>query len=286
MAAHVAPSLSTVLCRSALAAAGTLGVALLCASCAVGPNYKRPGVVTTPQFKEAAGWKKAEPSDGNTRGAWWEIYNDPVLSELEKKVELANQTLRQAAASYEQARQLARADRATWFPSVTAQGAAQRSRSRTQGVNNVYSASGGASWDLDLWGRIQRTVEADVASAEASAADYAFAKLSLQLQLAQNYFQLRAFDERKRLYEEAVKGYQRFYDIAKNKYTAGVATRSDILSAQTQVDTTRAQALDVTLQRAQSEHAIAVLTGEPPALLSIQPWSRMASTALFIRTGR
>jgi NodT family efflux transporter outer membrane factor (OMF) lipoprotein len=284
MAAHVASSKKKISRSRALAATGTLGVALLCASCAVGPNYKRPEVVTTPEFKEAAGWKKAEPSDAKTRGAWWEIYNDPILNELEKKVELANQTLKQAAASYEQARQLARADHATWFPTVTAQGAVERSRSRVQGVNNAYSASGGATWDLDLWGRIRRTVEADVASAEASAADFASAKLSLQLELAQNYFQLRASDERKRLYEEAVKGYQRFYDIAKNKYTAGISTRSDILSAQTQVDTARAQALDVTLQRAQYEHAIAVLTGEPPALLSIQPWTEYKAASPFVPT--
>ena len=127
MAAHVASLSNNVLRRRALAATGTLGVALLCASCAVGPNYKRPEVVTTPEFKEAAGWKKAEPGDEKPRGAWWEIYNDPVLNDLERKVELANQSLKQAAASYEQARQLARADRATWFPSVTAQGSVERS---------------------------------------------------------------------------------------------------------------------------------------------------------------
>jgi NodT family efflux transporter outer membrane factor (OMF) lipoprotein len=263
-------------------------VAILLTGCAVGPNYHRPPAPVPPTFKEAEGWKQAKPADVAERGPWWQAFNDPTLNQLETDAAGANTTIAQAAANYEQARQIARADRATLFPTITASGSAQRARagsgrfggasssgtssgsgtvapsSSSSPINNSFSASLGASWTFDFWGRIRRQVEADVAAAQTSAADLANARLSIQASVAETYFQLRIADERVRLRQIAVDAYSRTLKIAQNKYGVGVVARSDVISAQAQLDSARAQLIDAGIQRAQLEHALAVLTGRPP----------------------
>lgn len=256
--------------------------------CTLGPDYRRPDAPVPASFKEAAGWKPAAPGDASPRGPWWEAFHDPVLNELESRVAASNFTLQQAAANYEQARQVARADRTTLLPSISAVGTAQREKSGASGaaasgaggVNpaatnsrafSTYSADLQASWEPDFWGRARRTIEAATAAAQASAADLASARLSTEAALAQDYIGLRILDEKKALLDHAVADYTRTLQITRNKYAVGVAARSDVLLAQTQLDSTRVQAIDVGIQRSQYEHALAVLTGRAPLELSVAP---------------
>jgi len=285
--------------------------AALAAGCAVGPDYKRPPLAvsnTPPTFKEAEGWKAATPADAAARGPWWEAFHDPILNELEERVAISNQSVAQAVANYEEARQLARSDRTGFLPTLGVTGSAQRSKqptghtiststastttstsgtsssttstassgststgSSTGGTSNNFTAALQASWEPDIWGKVSRTVELDVATAQADAADLAALRLSTQSTLAQDYIQIRALDEKIRLLANAVKDYSRTLMISKNKYAVGVAARSDVISAQSELDSTRAQLVDVGVQRAQLEHAIAVLTGRLPADLALEP---------------
>jgi NodT family efflux transporter outer membrane factor (OMF) lipoprotein len=251
----------------------------LAGGCAVGPDYKRPAAEIPVAFKETPGWKEAVPADSAARGPWWEALGDPVLSELEGRVASANQSLRQAAATYEEARQAARADHATYFPDLSAVGSAYRTHPVPAGgsqpaTSNAFSASLEASWAPDFWGRIRRQAEADVNAAQASAANLASARLATQVLLAQDYIALRAVDEKKRLLDNAVESYGRTLKITQNKYAVGVSARSDVISAEALLDSARAQAIDVGVQRAQLEHAIAVLVGRPPSEFSIAPQPR------------
>jgi NodT family efflux transporter outer membrane factor (OMF) lipoprotein len=264
-----------------------LAVILATASaCSVGPDYKKPDAPTPAAFKEQAGWKASDPRDEIDRGAWWSIYKDPTLDDLEKQIDISNQTLKQSEAAYRQARAVVDQARASFFPTVTGNGSAQRSyqgpgvsrsglgtltniagvTNRTGGnAFNDFSASVGGSWDLDVWGRIRRTVEGDVATAQATAADLASARLSAQSTLAIDYFQLRYQEELKRLLDTTVVDFQRSLDIAQNQYNAGVAAKADVLSAQTQVLNAQAAAINAGVLRATLEHAIAVLIGKTPA---------------------
>ncbi|HVW19815.1 MAG TPA: efflux transporter outer membrane subunit [Opitutaceae bacterium] len=259
-------------------------VLALAAGCAVGPTYHRPTVATPAAFKEAAGWKQAAPADAGPRGAWWEVFQDPVLSGLEAQVATSNFTLQEDAAAYEQARQIARADRGTFLPLLDATGSAERSRapagrslasgastvvSPANSITNSFSASLQASWQPDFWGRIRQEVRADVAAAQASAADLANARLSIQSELARDYIALRVADQRQQLLNDAANAYARTLEISRNKYAVGVSAHSDVLSAQAQLDATRAAAIDAGVQRAQFEHAIAVLVGKAPADFAI-----------------
>ena len=258
-----------------------LGAAVLAlaAGCAVGPDFKRPVVANVPAaFKEDAGWKVAAPDDGGKRGPWWEAFGDPVLDKLESQVETSNQNVLAALANYEAARQIVHSDRTGYLPTVSVDGSATRSRapsyqSAVPGsatasgrgysmASNLYSADLQASWAPDIWGKLRRTVEADVATAQANAADLASAILSMQATLAEDYIGLRAADDKIRLLEGAVSDYSRTLRITRNKYAVGVSARSDIITAQTQLDSTRAQLVDAGVQRAQYEHALAVLVGQ------------------------
>ncbi len=242
------------------------------AACAVGPNYKRPTVTTTPAFKEAEGWTPARPADGVAKGDWWSVFNDPVLDGLEKKVEVSNQNLAAAEAAYREARALVAEDRAALFPTVDLTGAATGSRvaaTRTSVTANSFQASLGASWAVDVWGRIRRTIEGAKASAQSSAADLANAKLTGQSELAADYFQLRVTDVQKALLVDTVDEYTRSLKITQNQYNAGVAAKSDVLTAQTQLTNAQASLVDLDRARTQAEHAIAVLAGEPPAALTL-----------------
>lgn len=259
------------------------GVAALLAlaGCAAGPSYRRPAAATLTGYKEAAGWTSARPAAAAPRGSWWTAFGDPELDHLEARVAESNQTLKQAEASYEQARQLARADRTGYLPFLSVVGSAQRSRSSgAAGVRpvNAFNASLQASWEPDFWGRLRRTTEAGVATAQAGAADVAVVRLSLQSALAQDYIGLRVLDERRRLLQDAVTAYRRTLTISQNRYRAGVTARSDVVSAQTQLDNARAQLIDVGVQRAHLEHAIAVLTGRPPSAVTIPVQARLDLT--------
>jgi NodT family efflux transporter outer membrane factor (OMF) lipoprotein len=255
----------------------------LAAGCAVGPDFKKPVVANVPAaFKEDAGWKVAAPDDGAKRGPWWEVFGDPVLNQLEAQVESSNQNVLAALANYEEARQIVHSDRTGYLPTVSVDGSATRSRapafestlpgSTTAGrglTTNLYSADLQASWAPDIWGKLRRTVEADVATAQANAADLASAILSMQATLAQDYIGLRTSDDKIRLLEGAVSDYTRTLRITQNKYAVGVSARSDIITAQTQLDSTRAQLVDAGVQRAEYEHALAVLVGKAPSAFSI-----------------
>jgi NodT family efflux transporter outer membrane factor (OMF) lipoprotein len=254
-------------------------VILLFAGCAVGPNYHRPEAASPAAYKEAAGWKSAAPADATARGPWWSVFEDPLLNDLEQQATVSNQTIKQAEANYEQARQLARADRTSLLPLVSLAGSAQRSVSPTfPAATTSYSASLQASWEPDFWGRIRRTSEASVATAQAGAADLALTRLSLQTSLAQDYVTLRTLDEQARLLNDAVEAYRRTLTISQNRYKAGVAARSDVASAQAQLDNARAQFINVGVQRSRMEHAIAALVGKAPAEVGIAPTARLGVT--------
>ncbi len=259
-------------------------ITALLAGCAVGPNYVRPSTPISPTFKEAEGWVRAQPDDAAPRGDWWTVLGDPVLDKLESQVEVSNQNLAAAEAAYRQARATVSEQRAALFPTVSLNGSAQRSERGVSagtgsgsgitipgggGPQNSFQLAGQASWEPDLWGKIRRTIEAAGAQAQASNADLANARLSAQSTLATDYIALRADDELKRLTDLTVDGYQRSLTIATNQYNAGLTAKNDLLTAQSQLASAQAQSADIVRQRAQAEHAIAVLTGQAPANFSI-----------------
>jgi NodT family efflux transporter outer membrane factor (OMF) lipoprotein len=259
--------------------AATAALALL-AACTVGPNYVRPTADTPAAFKEMEGWKTAQPRDQELRGKWWETYNDALLNELEERVSVSNQNLAQAAAQFRQARALVQSARAGYLPTVSANASATRSQSpsgfigqnqnlNSHGPSTSYTLSLDAVWEADLWGRVRRTVESNESGAQASAADLQALRLSVQAQLAQNYFQVRALDAQKQLFDDTIVAYQRSLTLTQNQYSAGVAAKVDVIQAQTQLKTTQAQALDLGVQRAQLEHAIALLIGKPASTYSL-----------------
>lgn len=257
-----------------------LAAALMLAlgGCAVGPDYKRPATVDVSAFKEAEGWVPAAPADALERGPWWSLFKDPVLDQLEARVDVSNQNVALAVAAYAQARALVREQRASLFPTVTLDGGASRSRSSgntttgtTGRVGNNYQLSIGGSWEPDVWGRLGRAVDGAKAGEQASAADLASAKLSAQGELAANYFSLRQTDAQKKLLESTLAGYQRALEITQNRYASGIAARTDVLQAQTQLANAQADNAGLQRQRAQLEHAIAVLVGEAPGNFKLPP---------------
>jgi NodT family efflux transporter outer membrane factor (OMF) lipoprotein len=251
-------------------------VALALAACTVGPNYVRPTADVPAAFKETQDWKTAQPRDQELRGEWWEAFNDPLLNTLMGEVSVSNQNLAQAAAQFRQARALVQAARAGYFPSVSGGASATRARSSANLGNgnsgftgNNYSLSLDAVWEADLWGKVRRTVESNAAAAQASAADLDALRLSTRAELAQNYFQLRALDTQKQLFDDTISAYQRSLKLTQNQYAVGVAAKADVIQAQTQLKNTQAQAIDLGVQRAQLEHAIALLLGRPASEYSL-----------------
>ena len=263
-------------------AAGLAGLAaLLLGGCMVGPDYTKPSVPMTPIYKEADGWKVAQPGDHLPRGQWWVILGDPELHALEEQVAAANQNLKIAEARLREARALVRFNRAALFPTISAGvgiSSIRDSANRPFLTPNVNTGSSGdllfsldMSYEIDLWGRVRRTVAAARNEAQATAADLETARLSLQAELAMDYFELRAADAQKQLLDETVKAFEAALRLTTNRFQGGAAPKSDVAQAQTQLDTTLAQATDVTVQRAQLEHAIATLIGKPPAAFSLSP---------------
>lgn len=247
-------------------------------ACSPGPDYVRPSVTTPAAYKENAGWKTAEPRDQLSRGDWWTIFHDAELDALQNKVLVANQNLRAAEARYRQARALTQSARAALFPTVSANVSATRSQSAasatrsantTNAIATQRTLSFEANWEADVWGRIGRSVEAASANADASAADLASATLSIQAELALDYFSLRVLDVQLKLYDETIAAYEKSLALTRNRYATGVAARVDIVQAQTQLKSTQAQAIDLRNQRAQLEHAIALLVGQTPADFSL-----------------
>ena len=247
------------------------------AACSVGPDYKRPPAVVPAAYKEAKGWQVAQPNDAIDRGAWWSVYQDPTLSGLEQQVAISNQTLKASEAAYRQAVAVVGEGRSGYLPTLSINGSANLAKSAgaIQSPSTVahgeYSAQASIDWDLDIWGRIRRTVESDVASAQASAADLAVARLSAQATLATDYFELRADDTDALLYQQTIAAFQHSLQIVRNQYAAGVASQADVAAAETQLQSAQAAAIDLGVQRTAFEHAIALLAGKAPADLTIAP---------------
>lgn len=262
------------LARTSLAGISLAGISL--AACSVGPDYVRPSAPTSSQFKEAKGWKFATPLDTVDRGPWWSIYKDPKLAELLSQVEISNQTVAAAVASYEQARAIIKESQAGFFPTVTnsynAAGVHQGGGSSGFSTTSLtFNPIANATWDLDVWGRIRRTVESSAAAAQVSAADLGNATLSAQAALATAYFNLRTADALKALLEQTASSYRKTLEITRNQYKSGIVSQADVITAETLVLSTEAQAINVGVLRAQYEHAIAVLIGKPPAALTLMP---------------
>jgi NodT family efflux transporter outer membrane factor (OMF) lipoprotein len=263
---------------------GVLAIAwLLLAGCTVGPKYVRPTTDVPSDYKEAASeFKQAEPRDQIAKGKWWEIYDDPRLNSLEERISVSNQTLKAQQAQFVEARAALRVARAQLYPTVSASLSASRtgqSQNRAlfsnpaRQVYNDFSLPFDVSYEPDVWGRVRRLVEASRAQAQASAADLASVDLTLHAELATDYFELRGLDSEKQLLDSTVEAYERALQLTQSRYQGGVASAVDVAQAQTQLETTRALAKDVEVNRARFEHAIAVLAGETPATFSIEPMS-------------
>jgi len=255
--------------------------------CTVGPKYIKPSVPTTATFKEEAPasfkesdqWQPAHPADQTSHGKWWEIFGDPELNEMEEQIAGSNQNLRVAEARFREARAAIRFNRASQFPTISTAPNASYVKNSDYSSNfssKIQQSSEGdfvlpfdLSYELDLWGRVRRSVAAAREEAQATAADYETAKLSLEAELALDYFELRSADAQKQLLDDTVKAYTDNLQLTVNRFKGGVAPKADVAQAQTQLDTTRVQDTDVTVQRAQFEHAIATLIGKPPAEFSL-----------------
>ena len=253
-------------------------LALLVSGCAVGPTYQRPATPEVSAFKEAGEWIPAVPADALERGPWWTLFGDPVLDQLASRVEVSNQNVAIAVGAYAQARAVVREQRASLLPSVSLDGGASRAGSSGNSATgaggrtgNNYQVSLGASWEPDVWGRLGRVVDSASAGAQASAADLASAKLSAQGELAVNYFSLRQTDAQNALLESTIAGYARALEIAQNRYNAGIVARTDVLQAQSQLASSKADQAGLQRTRAQFEHAIAVLVGDAPGNFSLRP---------------
>jgi len=233
------------------------------AACTVGPDYVRPEAVPIPTaFKEMQDWKPAQPNELGMNGNWWEMFHDPQLNALVAQIDISNQNLAESEASFRKAMALVQSARAAMYPSVGLTASKTNSSTLSSGVNHSYATALNASWELDLWGSVRRNVEANEATAQATAGDLAAARLSAQSSLAQNYLQLRVLDSQQKLLDETVIAYQRSYALTKNQYAVGVAALSDMIQADTQLKTAQASAL---------EHAIALLTGQSASTFSITP---------------
>ena len=262
---------------------------ILIAGCRVGPQYTRPTVPLAPEFKEAGpdayksvdGWKAAQPSDQQLKGAWWELFNDHQLNALEIQIDPSNQTLKQASANFQASRAQIRFYRASKVPTIgTAPSISDVRTSANRPYFNSSLANNGEgdfllpidlNYEVDLWGRIRRSITAATEQAQASAADLENVRLSLHAELALDYFGLRSADAQEKLLDDTVLAYRRAVQLTNDRYTGGASPLSDLTQAQTQLQAALVQSTDVTIQRAEFEHAIAVLLGKAPAELTIPP---------------
>ena len=257
--------------------------------CVVGPNYHEPSTPPPPPaYKELpppnppnGSWKQAQPNDAQIKGKWWEIYGDPQLNALEEKIAVSNQTLKAATEEYFEAREQVRVARANYYPTVSAGPSISRTRESYNQPNtqraltdfqyNNFNLQGQVLWQPDLWGEVRRSVEAARANAQASAADLANVALSLQAELAMDYFEMRGLDSQQQLLDGTVKADADYLRLTQIRFKGGVATDVDVAEAETQLETVKAQLIDVGVARAQYEHAIATLTGQPASSFSFAP---------------
>jgi NodT family efflux transporter outer membrane factor (OMF) lipoprotein len=258
---------------------------MLLLGCVVGPKYSRPSTQVPQAYKELPqGWKTAAPADQLQRGKWWEIFHDPQLNALEERVNVSNQSLKAAYDQFLQARALVRYYRADYYPTVTAGASGTYTRpSQNRPISTIATTKNTTdlllpvtiSWEPDVFGRIRRTVEAARSNAQASAADVESVRLAVHAELASDYFQMRTLDAEEQLLQSTVTAYERALELTQNRHKGGVASAVDVAQAQTQLETTRAQATDIQVQRSQFEHAIAVLVGEPASSFSFaeMPWT-------------
>jgi NodT family efflux transporter outer membrane factor (OMF) lipoprotein len=255
-----------------------LGLAVLTA-CSVTPPYQAPTLAMPSAFKEAgATWSAAAPADALDRGHWWELFGDADLNRLAEQVQLSNQNIAAAVAAYAQAQALVRQQRAGLFPSVGLTGGATRSGGDGIASRTSTQASLGVDWAPDLWGKLEAGVSNAQASAQASEADLASARLSAVGLLVSAYFQLREADEEITLLVDTVAGYERSLQITSNRYAAGVVAKTDVLQAQTQLANARADLATMRQNRARYEHSVAVLIGKAPAdfALTVGSWRVVA----------
>ena len=259
-----------------------LAVAVLqLVGCAVGPKYHTPVVQAPPAYKELGDWKPAQPNDQNLGGSWWTIFQDPQLDALELQVNVSNQNLKAAEAQYRQARAALRYNRADYYPTVTAAPSATRTRvsanrpppnSIFNGITeNDFVLPFDVSYQADVWGRVRKNVESYREQAQASAADLATVNLSMHADLAVDYFQARSLDAEEQLLNSTVKQYEQALELNQSRFEGGIASEVEVEQAKTQLQTTRAAAIDVGVLRAQYEHAVAILIGKPPAEFSLPP---------------
>ena len=266
-----------------------LGVSLLglvlFKGCDKAPKYVKPSVATpavykeiSPDaFKETKDWKFARPNDSEIRGKWWEMYNDPQLNTLEDRLNTANQNIALADANFRAARALVKESRSQYFPTVTTspsiiasrQSSATRSNFSAGRVNVNYTLPFDATWEPDFWGRIRNTVIASASEAQASAADLQNVRLTVEAELAFDYYQLRALDAEERLLQTTIAAYQQQLELTRVRFQTGIVSDEDVAQAETQLKTTQAQATDLGVARAQFEHAIAVLTGQPASTFTL-----------------
>ncbi|MGA7106446.1 MAG: efflux transporter outer membrane subunit [Terracidiphilus sp.] len=257
--------------------------------CMVGPQYARPSVPLAPAFEEPLptnfnsedGWKSAQPSDAQLKGDWWNLFDDPQLNSLEAQIDPANQTLKQAEANFRAARAAVRFNRASEAPTIGVAPSVGAIRdSNNQPYLNISGSNNGEgdfvlpfdlNYEIDLWGRIRRTVAQAREQAQASAADLETSRLSLHAELAFDYFDLRSADAQRKLLNDTVTAFQSALQLTEDRYNGGASPLSDVTQARTQLQAAQVQATDVDIQRAMYEHAIAVLIGKPPAVFSLSP---------------
>jgi outer membrane protein, multidrug efflux system len=249
---------------------------VVASACAPKVKYVQPTVDVAPAFRENADWKTAQPADDVLRGNWWELFGDPDLNALEQQIDVSNQTLKAADAQFAQARALVRGTRATLFPTVDFGPSAVRAEaSGNRPASNLHQAANDfvlpvdVSYEADVWGRIHSAVSASRAAAQASAADLETARLSLHAELAVDYFALRGADRDRQLLDSAVESFEKALELTQNRFQGGIASQADVAQAETVLETTRAQAVDVAVGRASLEHAIAILVGKPASAFAI-----------------
>jgi NodT family efflux transporter outer membrane factor (OMF) lipoprotein len=266
--------------------AGLICIIILLGACGKSPKYRKPAVPVPGSYKEQvpstykamAGWKMARPGDDTIRERWWEVFNDSQLNSLEELVNISNQNIAIAEAQFRQARALVRANRSAYYPIITTSPSITRLHSSTGSSNSQFTSASTIndyllpvdfSYEADVWGRVRSSVEASRASAQASAADMETIRLSIHAELATDYFQLRSFDALKQLLDTTVAAFEKALQLTTNRYKGGIASAADVAQAETQLETTRAQAIDTGVARAQLEHAIALLVGAPASTFSI-----------------
>jgi len=245
---------------------------ILSSGCTIGPKYQRPAAPTPVALKELVGndqWRVATPSDGLLKGKWWEIFGDPELNRLEELVAANNQSVKQAEAQFREARALVQGNHANYYPTIGSSPSISQSRNHFQSTTTTFSLPATVSWEPDLWGRVRLSVENASANAEMSAADLENIRLSEQALLASDYFLLAAQDMQLRVLAGTIESYAKNLQLTIDRHAGGVASRSDITLAQTQLASAKAQSTEMRVARAQDEHAIAVLTGQPPSAFEV-----------------